>query len=167
MRTTRKNTGFTIVELLIVIVIIGILAAIVIVAYNGITGKANDSAVQSDLANMAKKFGIAKALNGTYPFPPTTSMDIHVTKSVYAANTNNMYYCYDSATDRYAVQAKSVTGQVYKIIDGVVSSGAGPYGYAGEWTCDILNESITWGGSTGSLGYNKDTVPPSWAGWLQ
>ena len=43
--------GFTIVELLIVIVIIGILAAISIVAYNGVIGKANDSAVQQDLSN--------------------------------------------------------------------------------------------------------------------
>lgn len=44
-----KTRGFTIVELLIVIVVIGILAAIVIVAYQGVTNRANDSAIKATL----------------------------------------------------------------------------------------------------------------------
>ena len=43
MSSMRKNVGFTIVELLIVIVVIGILAAITIVAYNGIQDRAKSS----------------------------------------------------------------------------------------------------------------------------
>ncbi len=42
-----KQTGFTIVELLIVVVVIAILAAITIVAYNGIQSRAKASAAQS------------------------------------------------------------------------------------------------------------------------
>lgn len=38
----KQNSGFTIVELLIVIVVIGILAAITIVAYNGVQQRARD-----------------------------------------------------------------------------------------------------------------------------
>ncbi len=42
-----KHRGFTIVELLVVIVVIGILAAISVVSYNGITAQGNTSAAQS------------------------------------------------------------------------------------------------------------------------
>jgi type IV pilus assembly protein PilA len=52
IKTTRRQRGFTIVELLIVIVIIGILAAVVIVAYTGITSKANTAAGVNE-ANVA------------------------------------------------------------------------------------------------------------------
>jgi len=51
--TSRR--GFTIVELLIVVVVIAILAAITIVSYNGITNKANDTAIQNDLDTLRKK----------------------------------------------------------------------------------------------------------------
>ncbi|MFZ2836489.1 MAG: prepilin-type N-terminal cleavage/methylation domain-containing protein [Candidatus Saccharimonadales bacterium] len=50
----KQQAGFTIVELLIVIVIIGILAAITIVAYNGIQARANDSRMRS-IANQLEK----------------------------------------------------------------------------------------------------------------
>ncbi|MDO8335253.1 MAG: prepilin-type N-terminal cleavage/methylation domain-containing protein, partial [Candidatus Saccharibacteria bacterium] len=43
-----KTQGFTIVELLIVIVIIGILAALVIVAYTGITARANTAKAKTN-----------------------------------------------------------------------------------------------------------------------
>lgn len=46
MTKQTKSSGFTIVELLIVIVVIAILAAITIVAYNGIQDRANTTANQ-------------------------------------------------------------------------------------------------------------------------
>ncbi len=51
----RKQSGFTIVELLIVIVVIAVLAAITIVAYNGIRDRATNSSVQSALSQATKK----------------------------------------------------------------------------------------------------------------
>ncbi len=45
--SVTNHTGFTIVELLIVIVVIGILAAITIVAFNGVQSKARFSKMQS------------------------------------------------------------------------------------------------------------------------
>jgi prepilin-type N-terminal cleavage/methylation domain-containing protein len=44
--------GFTIIELLVIIVIIGILATFTLVAYNGIQNSARDKSVQSDIDNL-------------------------------------------------------------------------------------------------------------------
>ena len=67
MKTSRKQTGFTIVELLIVIVVIAILAAITIVAYNGIQSRARLSSAQSTASTVAKKAEAWNALNNSYP----------------------------------------------------------------------------------------------------
>lgn len=53
-QTKNKKHGFTIVELLIVVVVIGILAAIVTVAYTGITQRANASAAKSNANSVVK-----------------------------------------------------------------------------------------------------------------
>jgi len=63
----RRQKGFTIVELLIVIVIIGILAAITIVAYNGIQNRGNDSRRDSDVSQLKKALEMYKVDNGAYP----------------------------------------------------------------------------------------------------
>lgn len=51
---TQRQKGFTIVELLIVIVVIAVLATISVVAYSGIQQRARDSQRKSDLAAIAK-----------------------------------------------------------------------------------------------------------------
>jgi len=58
VKTLKKDNGFTIVELLVVIAVIGILAAITLVSYAGITARANASSAQA-----AGNAVIVKALN--------------------------------------------------------------------------------------------------------
>lgn len=58
--------GFTIVELLIVIVVIGILAAITVVAFNGIQGQARDNVRKQDLGQLSKALKLYAVQNGDY-----------------------------------------------------------------------------------------------------
>lgn len=66
MELNNRQKGFTIVELLIVIVVIAILAAISIVAYTGIQSRARTSAGQQLASQVAKKMEIYNAVNGSY-----------------------------------------------------------------------------------------------------
>lgn len=63
----KRNQGFTIVELLIVIVVIGILALLVITTYSGIQQKARNSKRQTDLQSLQTQLEAFFSQNGYYP----------------------------------------------------------------------------------------------------
>jgi prepilin-type N-terminal cleavage/methylation domain-containing protein len=64
----KHVTGFTIVELLIVIVIIGVLAAITVVAYNGIQDRTANTTRIAEIKEWQKLFNMYATENGQYPF---------------------------------------------------------------------------------------------------
>lgn len=119
----RNVSGFTIVELLIVIVVIAILATISVVAYNGIQNRAYDSSVQSDLKALATKLELFKAssLNSTYPDPGTLNTDtltFRATKNAYQTTglSQNLSYCYSSSDySKYVIVARSKSGTFFYI----------------------------------------------------
>ena len=136
---SMNQRGFTIVELLIVIVVIGILAAITVVAYNGVQGRANDTAIQSDLSNLATKLEMYKVENGVYPAGAAqlTPLGLKVTKSAYGNHMPsggtfyNLVYCHMPAagpTD-FALVAFSKSGARFKYVNG-----AGISSYSGNFT---------------------------------
>ena len=82
---TQYNRGFTIVELLIVVVVIAILAAITIVSYNGITNRANDSAAKTTAVAIQKKAELYASDGPTGLYPMSLS-------NLTTAATNTPYY---------------------------------------------------------------------------
>ena len=60
----RQRAGFTIVELLIVVVVIAILAAISVVAYSGIQDRARNAKMNADLTQLEKAIQAARVNTG-------------------------------------------------------------------------------------------------------
>lgn len=71
LQIKNNQKGFTIVELLIVIVVIAILAAITIVAFNGIQNRAKASSAQSAANTVIKKAEAANSVASSYPTATT------------------------------------------------------------------------------------------------
>ena len=105
-RHARTSRGFTIVELLIVVVIIAILAAITIVAYNGIQRRARASAASSSLAQAQKKLELYKVDNSTYPITANLS-------AAGITDSNDTTYQYTSDGTTYCLTATNVTVSYY------------------------------------------------------
>lgn len=67
MTLQRKNQGFTIVELLIVIVVIGILALLVVTTFTGIQQRARNTERQTDIKAIHSHLESYHAQEGRYP----------------------------------------------------------------------------------------------------
>lgn len=67
MRNRVLRSGFTIVELLVIITVVAVLAAVVIVSYNGIQRSAASAQTRAAVSDAAKSLKVYNGLNKTYP----------------------------------------------------------------------------------------------------
>ena len=72
-KTSTASRGFTIIELLIVIVIVGVLVAITAVGFNGITKSAKEASAKSDLKQAATQLEADKAKSSNNQYPNNTN----------------------------------------------------------------------------------------------
>ena len=131
----QKQRGFTIVELLIVVVVIAILAAITIVAYNGIQNRAKNSALQQSVSQANKKVASYAVLNAEqYP-------DDLATVGIVNGDTTYQYRFNNTATPKsFCITATNGTLSYYiSSLDGSPKTGACPgHGSGGATTITNL-----------------------------
>lgn len=128
MATRQTSPGFTIVELMVVIVIIAILSAITIVVYRGSQNRAHDSTVQADLRNAFEKLQLYQAdNNNTYPLSTDTAtlQTIFIaTKASYDTSVNAYVYCRSDTDAALVARSKSTTGFYYSTKgEGTIAAG--------------------------------------------
>lgn len=149
--STKQYSGFTIVELLIVIVVIAILAAITIVAYNGIQSRARESSLRSDLTNISKQLELYRA-DGDYPANDTQLQSINAKFSFSPAGTNAIACINPTGSSAgFALFVRdTTTGRQFKYM-------------TGQGTSEV---NLTWS-STGTCGTTPYTTYMRWAsGWV-
>lgn len=91
--------GFTLVELLVVIVVLGVLAAIVVFSVGGINNKSKSAACNSDVSSVQTAEEAYYAQNNSYT-------------SIAALVTAKLIRSEPSTTNGYTVSADSTTGAV-------------------------------------------------------
>lgn len=170
----KKQSGFTIVELLIVIVVIGILAAITVVAFTGIQNRGYDASVRADLRNLAAKVEVYRVDASKYPetVAQLDPLNYKLTKASYAISpitATNMTYCYGQNGSDYGAIALSKSGKIFYMTAG---DGNTVREYTSAWPanaddrCAPLAPTLL-GGNRNYNAYSAiDTTTGPWRSWV-
>jgi len=116
----NKRSGFTIVELLVVIVVIGVLAAITIVSYSGVSNQAIIASVKSDLSNSTRTLKLFHVEQGSYPTTVSTNCaanpDTTTNKCLKLSNGNEIE-SYSRPTSQSFILAIKNGNNIWEITD--------------------------------------------------
>lgn len=166
----KSRDGFTIVELLIVIVVIAILAAVSIIAYGGIQNRANDAAIQNDLRNLGQK---VKAYMVDNTEPPTADQAglegiAKVTKGSYDSSiafSTSLLYC--RTATKFGFVARSKSGQSFVMDNGTLRKIDTWGGGNDDLACaSNTNIGLVFGSSTPGYGYTNLYRNAIWQSWV-
>lgn len=116
MKTTgcnllKRNNGFTLVELLVVIVILAMLTSIAVPGYTIVKNRARESATKVELNNMAKSLEIYISENQSYPAEddfPDALIAAEIMESFIANDAWGTPYQYSSDSSSYILKSFGV-----------------------------------------------------------
>lgn len=150
MQYSRKQTGFTVVELLIVIVIIGILAGISFAGYSGLTGKARSVAVANSLDHAASEVQRV-TLRGSVPtsLPSTIKPDNDIVLQLAGSA---------GGVDDFCINA-------YRISSFEIGSYDSKHGKIRPGLCPGILIGSPLGGSLPSVPMNENLTTPDFEDW--
>jgi prepilin-type N-terminal cleavage/methylation domain-containing protein len=113
----KRNQGFTIVELLIVIVVIGILALLVITTYSGIQAKARNSKRASDVKSLQTQIEAYFSQNGYYPSRTDMNSDTWLGTNMKSLDKNAMIDPKNPTQSNDFVAAAAANVYAYAVTD--------------------------------------------------
>lgn len=146
MSGSKQTSGFTIVELLIVIVIIAILAAITVVAFNGVQQRARESSVKSALSQAQRKLETYKVDNSGYPTTGNLA-------NAQIANSSDVTYQYTSNGTTYCMTATN--GSIsFQITENTVASSGGCAGHGQGGAPAVTNLATNPSFESGTTNWN-------------
>ena len=136
MKKLNKK-GFTIVELVIVIGVIGILSAILIPTFVNLTSQAQETQLQSNLTNAYKAY-IAEAVDGKIDADSSAIVSVEENKAILKEEDGSKLYHFDvetttwkeytdNATNAAAVMNKAATG-TWTLTDVAETAGKSTFG---------------------------------------
>lgn len=127
MRMFKKEEGFTLVELMVVVLIIGILVAIAIPVFNAAQGSARKSACQNNLRVLD---GATEQWAAADPDNDKTTLDGTPAEVLAASTANGAEYAIDGYVKEYADNATLCPEDdvAYTCVDG-------------DWSCAIAEHN--------------------------
>lgn len=136
----QKNKGFTIVELLIIIAIIGILAAISMVAYSGIQQRTRVTVAQSEMRSVAQAAQTFRVENDRGPTSASDFSTILKKAGLYdATRTNAKSYAICGDANGYAFVAWNPVITGYKNGDALYLYASG----GSQQVYELTNSSLS------------------------
>lgn len=167
-RIAGVKRGFTIVELLVVIVVIAILASITVVSFNSVVDRSRKTSIKTDLSKVYKSIALYNTYNNAYPSNATElagGVEPPVKKSSFSM-ANDPYkwviYCTDGVNVVVAARQDTQTTWWAAIGSAMPMTDNAPGGTSGSTavTCPLLGISTP----TYSTWIKANS---GWASWLQ